>query len=263
MLIALEYLGSVGVGVTSPRMFRANDDNIYVVKLQNNCMGTKVLVNEYIACWFGKKMELCFPYGDLLAIDEQVFKENRGLKRAGIEARLHFASQYIHSNRYVTRHELQRAINKKVMAGVMLFDHMFHNVDRTKNRRNLLVCCEEKKYVLYAIDNSHLFIRGRWNAEVLAQLVDKTPINHWRAYGWLLKYFLTAGDFIPYATKINTISNEELTQLVESIPEEWLSRNTEREALLQYMMKRCNMVETIVTKLCKSISNIHRSTYFY
>ena len=33
MLTALEYLGSVGVGVTAPRVFRANDGKMYVVKV--------------------------------------------------------------------------------------------------------------------------------------------------------------------------------------------------------------------------------------
>ena len=263
MLIAMKYLGPVGIGVTSPLLFRANDDKIYVVKLQNNCMGTKVLVNEYVACWFGKKMELCFPPGDVLAIDEQVWKKNREFKRAGIEPRLHFASQYVHGNRYVSKHELHRAVNKQMMAGVMLFDHMFHNVDRTKNRKNLLVGKEDKDYVLYAIDNSHLFLRGRWNPQVLAQLVNKITVNHWRAYGWLLKYFLVAQDFSTYATKVSKIREEELKELVKSIPEEWLPRNAEREALLAYMMKRCMMVEEIVAKLCKSIPNVNRSTYFY
>ena len=43
MLTAVEYLGSVGLGVTVPRVFRADDGNIYVVKLQNNPMGTKAV----------------------------------------------------------------------------------------------------------------------------------------------------------------------------------------------------------------------------
>lgn len=75
MLTAVEYLGSVGVGVTVPRVFRADDGNIYVVKLQSNPMGAKVLVNEYIACWFGERMELCFPPSDLIQIEEQVLKK--------------------------------------------------------------------------------------------------------------------------------------------------------------------------------------------
>ncbi|MBP2628333.1 MAG: hypothetical protein H6Q68_3044 [Firmicutes bacterium] len=263
MLTALEYLGSVGIGVTAPQMFRANDDKIYVVKLQNNRMGTKVLVNEYVACWFGLYMELCFPPGDLIEIDEQVLGKKRRLKAAGISRGPHFASQYIHSNRYVAKHDLQKAVNKRAMAGVMLFDHMFHNVDRTKNRKNLLVRREDSAEVLYAIDNSHLFVRGRWNGQSLEKLADQIIVNRWRAYGWLLKHFLVPDDFTPYVDKVKNISQTELTQLVQSIPQEWLPKDQERAALLGYMITRCNMIEDIVGKLCKSIPDIHRSTYFY
>ena len=160
MLTAQEYLGSVGIGVTSPQLFRADDDKVYVVKLQNNCMGTKVLVNEYLACWFGLHMELCFPPGDFIEIDEQVLKKKRRFQGVRFSRGPHFASQYIYNNHYVGKHDLRSAVNKSAMAGVMLFDHMFHNVDRTKNRKNLLVCRVNSADVLYAIDNSHLFVRG-------------------------------------------------------------------------------------------------------
>jgi len=263
MLTALEYLGSVGIGVTSPQLFRANDDKIYVVKLQNNCMGTKVLVNEYVACWFGLRMELCFPPGDFIEIDEQVLKKKRRLKAAGVNRGPHFASQYIHSNRYVAKPDLQKAVNKRAMAGVMLFDHMFHNVDRTKNRKNLLVCREDSANVLYAIDNSHLFVRGRWNAQSLEKLADRMIVNRRRAYGWLLKHFLIPNDFAFYASKVRDIGHKELTQLVQSIPQEWLPEDQERAALLGYMTTRCNMIDDIVNMLCQSIPDIHRSTYFY
>lgn len=263
MLTAIEYLGAVGVGVTAPQIFRASDGKVYVVKLQNNPMGPKILVNEYIACWFGSRMELCFPPGDMLEIDKQLLRKNRRLRAAGVIPKYHFASQYLHSNRYVGRNNLYRATNKRELAGVMLFDHMFHNIDRTKNRKNIIVCIEEGAYVLYAIDNSHLFVRGRWKIETLEKLVSKISVNRRRSYGWLLKYFLVAGDFTSYTDKVKDIREEELIELVESIPKEWLPKEEEREALLGFMIKRCNMVNDIALYLCQSISDVNRRTHFY
>jgi len=263
VLTAVEYIGSVGVGVTSPQVFRGNDGNVYVVKLQNNPMGTKVLVNEYIACWFGRRMELCFPPGDLLEIDQQVLQKNRRMRAAGVHCRTHFASQYIHGNRYVTRNNLYKAVNKTAMAGVMLFDHMFHNIDRTKNRKNLLAHVKDSTYMLYAIDNSHLFVRGRWNVGTLEKLVTKIVVNKRRVYGWLLTYFLIAKDFAPFAARIKEITKEDLVQLVESIPQEWLPKVEEREALLTFMINRCEMVDAIVLRLCQSIPDINRRTHLY
>jgi len=263
VLTAVEYLGSVGVGVTVPRVFRADDGNIYVVKLQSNPMGAKVLVNEYIACWFGERMELCFPPSDLIQIEEQVLKKNKSLRATGLRAKIHFASQYIPSNKYVVRTNLSKASNKSAMAGVMLFDHMFHNIDRTKNRKNLLVRLQDSAYVLYAIDNSHLFVRGRWNIKTLEKLAEKIVVNRRRAYGWLLTYFFTSGDFSPYAARVREIKKEDLVQLVESIPQEWLPKIEERDALFNYMLRRCQMVDQIVLRLCQSIPDVNRRTHFY
>jgi hypothetical protein len=263
VLTAVEYLGSVGVGVTVPRVFRANDGNIYVVKLQNNPMGTKVLVNEYIACWFGQRMELCFPPSDLIEIDEQVLQKHKSLRATGVRSKTHFASQYIHSNKYVVRNNLYKANNKTAMAGVMLFDHMFHNIDRTKNRKNLIVRLQDSVYVLYAIDNSHLFVRGRWNSKILEKLSAKIAINRRRAYGWLLTYFFTSGDFTPYVARVKDIAEDELARLVEDIPREWLPKAEERAALLAYMIKRCQMVDQIALRLCQSIPDVNRRTHRY
>lgn len=263
MLTALEYLGSVGIGVTSPQLFRANDGKVYVVKLQNNPMGTKVLINEYVAWWFGLQLELCFPVSDLIEIDEVILKKSRRLREARINKGPHFASQYLHNNRYVTRHDLQRANNKHAMAGVMLFDHMFHNVDRTKNRKNLLVCKEQETYSLYAIDNSHLFVRGRWTCRLLEKLAGKITVNQWRVYGWLLRHFCNEENLRVYAEKIKRIGDDDFSALVASIPKEWLHKPEEREALVRYMVQRRNMVDEIVAALLGSIADINRRTNFH
>jgi hypothetical protein len=257
MLTAVTYLGAVGLGVTSPQLFRADDGEVYVVKLQNNRLGTKVLVNEFLASRFAIAMDLCFPPGGLISIDEQVIQKSRRLRAAGVKTSPHFASKYLSNTTYVVRRNLFKAVNKSQMAGVMLFDHMFHNVDRTWNRKNLLARREDNRYVLYAIDNSHLFRRGRWNVDALARLERKVSVNYRRAYGWLLKYYLTAEDFYPYMTKVRALTDEALSDIVLDIPLEWLPREEERQALLKFMIVRRDMVDEIARRLYALIPNVH------
>ncbi|HWQ62155.1 MAG TPA: HipA family kinase, partial [Negativicutes bacterium] len=66
MLTALEHLGATARGVTSPQLFRADDGRVYVVKLQNNRLGPKVLANELIAARLGVALGLCFPPGGVI-----------------------------------------------------------------------------------------------------------------------------------------------------------------------------------------------------
>lgn len=261
MITAVEYIGGVGVGVTSPQIFRGDDGHVYIVKLQNNRLGTKVLVNEFLACRFSQILDLCFPEGGLINIEDVFIHKNKRLRAARVQSGWHFASRYLSGVEYVGRRNMAKAANKKQMAGVMLFDHMFHNVDRTWNRKNLLLRREASVYRLYAIDNSHLFRRGRWSEATLTNLVNKIGVNKRRSFGWLLKYYLAREDFSVYVDRVKGITDIELQRLVEDIPMEWLPDMTERAALLMFMQKRRDMVEQIVEPLYRLIPDVNRRTY--
>jgi hypothetical protein len=258
MLVALNYLGSVGRGVTRPQLFRATDGKVYVVKLQNNRLGPKVLANELLGARFGQILGLCFPPGDVIKIDEQVLKNSRRPLPAKIRPGRHFACQFLSNTRYLGPFNLRKADNKEEMAGVILFDHLFHNFDRTLNWRNLLLRREAKGYRIYAIDNSHLFRRGRWTKESLQKLAPQIKINRFRTYGTLLKRCLRPELFDSYLAKIRQLSDGFLQSLVEEIPSEWLPHAGDREALQQFLITRRDMAGDIVTCLCALIPDKHR-----
>jgi len=258
MLMALNYLGPVGRGVTSPQLFRATDGKVYVVKLQNNRLGPKVLANELLGARFGEFLGLCFPPGDVIKIDEQVLRNSRRSLPASVKPGRHFACQYLSNTRYLSPFNLYKAINREEMAGVMLFDHLFHNFDRTLNWRNLLLRREARSYRIYAIDNSHLFRRGRWTQESLAKLAPKIKINRIRTYGTLLKRCLRPEFFDSYLAKIQQLSDASLQAMVEEIPAEWLPHASDREALHQFLITRRDMAGDIVTCLCALIPDKHR-----
>jgi hypothetical protein len=263
ILIAVKYMGAVGLGATAPQVFRANDDQVYIVKLQNNKMGRKVLVNEFLASRIGQLMGLCFPPSGIIRLDEEVIQKNRWLRAAKVSAGMHFASQYLNHTWYVDRRNLNKATNKVEMAGVMLFDHMFHNVDRTWNRKNLLLRREAGSYRLYAIDHSHLFRKGKWTVEWLAKLNTDMTVNSTRSFGWLLKYFLKKEDFAPYIAKVQQMTDGQLNELVMDIPNEWLPDEAERQALLDYLVKRRDLTEEIAEKICALIPNVHRRSHIH
>ncbi|EGO64150.1 HipA family kinase [Acetonema longum] len=257
MLKAVRYLGPVGLGVTSPQLFLADDRQVYVVKLQNNHLGPKILVNELIAARLGILTDLCFPSGDIIFIQpREVFHRHRAHSAAG--SGYHFASLFLAGSRYVTKANLPRAVNKRQMAGVVLFDHLFHNMDRTQNYKNLLIRREDQGYRIYAIDHSHLFRRGRWTTDSLALLADKIHIDYRRSFRMLLKYYFTADDIMHYAVKFRDITQEQLAEIIEEIPSEWLADASERQAVLAYMVKRLAKVMDLAERLCRCIPDPDR-----
>ncbi|BBB90313.1 MAG TPA: hypothetical protein PKA28_12950 [Methylomusa anaerophila] len=267
MFEAIEYLGPVGLGATSPQLFKAKDIesdsgcSIYVVKLANNRIGAKVLVNELIAARFGEIMDLCFPAGGIIHIAAEVLKRSRRLMRAGVQPGFHFASEYLKGTTYVGRHNLFRAVNKEQMAGVILFDHLFYNLDRTHNRKNLIIRREKAGYKIYAIDNSHLFRRGAWTIEGLKELSAGVTINRLRAFGLLLKHCLKPEQFFEYAARVRAISDTQIGLLIDSIPLAWLPDTGEREALKEFIQTRREMAEEIAHRLAGLIPDIYGRPY--
>jgi hypothetical protein len=255
MLIAVEHLGSVGVGVTAPQFFRADDGNIYVVKLKDNPLGSRVLASEFLAAKLGEILGLCFPPSSIIEIKEHTLQGKQDLAALETISGRHFASQYLDNTQYVGKNNLYQAVNTSEMAGILLFDHMFHNKDRANNTKNLLLRQEESGYKIYAIDNSHLFRSGRWTLESLNSLSTVITTYYRYSFGLLLKDCLSAQDFIPYLEKVKKLSNQQIDTLVREIPQEWLPDEPERQALARYIKIRRDMVEKIWIELCKQIPN--------
>ncbi|MCE5284810.1 MAG: hypothetical protein LLG02_03030 [Pelosinus sp.] len=256
MLIATEFLGSVGVGVTAPQFFRANDGEIYVVKLKNNQLGGKVLASELLAAKIGSLMNLCFPSSQIIEINEETLQKNRKLTALIKNQGKHFASRYLPHTNYVSIHNLRKAANISEMAGILLFDHMFHNPDRAHNRKNLLIRKEDATYKLYAIDNSHLFRSGRWTIDGLNKLSTKIQVYSQYSFGVLLRDFLSTKDFIPYIEKVKNITTATIEAIFEEIPNEWLPLD-ERQALLNVVKLRCTLVDSIAAELLRYMQQKH------
>lgn len=250
MLIAAEFLGSVGVGVTGPQFFRANDGEIYVVKLKNNQLGGKVLASELLAAKVGAEMDLCFPSGQIIEINEETVQKNRRLTALIKNQGQHFASHYLPHVNYVGMRNLRKAANINEMAGVLLFDHMFHNADRAHNRKNLLIRKEDSLYKLYAIDNSHLFRSGRWTIDGINKLSTKIQVYTEYSFGVLLRNYLSIEDFIPYTEKAKKVTPAAIDAIFAEIPPDWLPPK-EREVLSDVVKLRFTMVQDIADELCR------------
>jgi hypothetical protein len=250
MLVAREYMGSVDIGITAPQFFRANDNNVYIVKLQNNRLGCKVLVNEFVAARLGKRLGLSFPPSDIIAITAEIWQHAPCPLTTDISLGWHFASRYLEHTEYVGKLNLAQASNITDMAGILLFDHMFHNGDRTNNRRNILLQQQDSDYKLYAIDNSHLFRSGKWTLESIRSLGTRIKVYTRYTFGLLLKDYLSPPDFLPYLANVAQCSDQELDSIVSEIPSEWLADQDERQALAQHLKLRRDLAPKIWRTLC-------------
>ncbi len=252
MLAAVSYLKPVGRGVTAPHIFFADDGKAYVVKFQSNRLGTKVLVNEWLAAALGQRWQLCFPPAGMLYLSQAVI--DQGHLTGHVQPGIHFGSRFLSDCRYLNRGLLHKAVNKADMAGVILFDHLFNNVDRTRNPRNLLVQPTAEGWRIYAIDHSHLFFRARWTPEFLGKLAERIVINGQRSFGALLRHYLQADDFLPFLRHIEATTDADFAGIINEIPREWLPGDEERDVLINWLCRRRGYAAEIVDQLCRFVS---------
>lgn len=250
MLFAEEYLGEVGVGATSPLFFRANDEHIYIVKLTSNPLGGKVLANEQLASCFGRILRLPFPASDIICITDTWLSQHPTYESSYITAGYHFASRYLPNVRYATSDCLTAVCNRSELAGMLLFDHLLHNGDRARNRKNMLVTTDNDAHpLIYGIDHSHIFHSGRWSIDSLSTWEYRIRMYTENLYGRLLEDHLSAHDLHPYVEQVLRIDDYTFKEIIRSVPSSWLPDIEERKALYRFLQVRRDLTEHIYQKL--------------
>lgn len=257
-MVILKYdLGRIGVGVTSPRLMLGADGHPYVVKLMNNKVGPKVLANEWFGWRLARRLGLCVPRCEMVEVTRSLLARCPSLRRVRAEEGVHFGSWYIEGCEYVGRRVMRCAVNKDEVVGVMLFDHLFYNDDRTLNRKNFLARREGCNWRIYAIDHSHLFGSGRWTEESLLRRGESEDVNDRRAFGWLLRHYLTRERLAPHLARLRSVADEEVREMLGEIPSAWLS---EREKAVVYAVwqSRRAQAEAVAERLVRSAADMHR-----
>lgn len=257
MVILRRDMGAIGVGVTAPRLMLGADGHLYVVKLMNNKVGPKALANEWLGWRLARRIGLCVPRCEQVEVTRSLLVRSPRLRKVHAAEGVHFGSRYLAGCEYVGRGVMQRAVNKDEVVGVMLFDHLLYNDDRTLNRKNFLARWEGRGYHIYAIDHSHLLGSGRWSAESLLRRSETDSVNQRRVFGWLLRYHLTKDKLAPYVTRILSITEDEVRAVLEEIPPEWLTE-AERDVVLRFWQMRQREVVDIAERLARSAADMHR-----
>ena len=257
MVTLIRDMGAIGAGVTAPRLMLGADGHRYVVKLTSNKVGPKVLANEWLGWRLAKRLGLCVPRCEMVELPRALIARCAPLRRSGAEAGMHFGSRYIDGCEYVGRCAMRCAVNKNEVVGVMLFDHLLYNDDRTLNRKNFLARWAGRTCRIYAIDHSHLFGSGRWTEESLLRRREAADINDRRAFGWLLRHYLTRARLAPHIARIQSVTDEEVCEILDEIPPAWLSEEDKAVAYALWQSRRAQ-AEEVAEQLVHSAADMHR-----
>ena len=213
------YIAPLREGGSLPALAEADDGFKYVVKFRGAGHGTKALVAELIGGEVARALGFKVPETIFIDLDEDFGRtegdeEIQDLLRAsrGLNLGLHYLSGAMTVNPYVN------GIDEMLASKIVWLDAFLANVDRTFRNTNMLLWNRE----LWLIDHgSSFFFHHSWDGWEKAPL---TPFAYIKDHA-LLRDASLLDDADAFMHTV--ITGAWLSELVDSIPEEWLRQASE------------------------------------
>lgn len=234
---------------TEPCLVRCSDGNSYYVKFAQNPEGPRVLVNEFVAGSLAVLLDLPVPKFKFIHVHQEFIDTYSTELPYPVTAGIHFGSQEVKKVLVITNGKMLDEIsNREIVPMLLLFDHWIHNVDRDKNKGNLLLNMSTKE--LMVIDHTHVFEIGPlWDAVQLRHRIAESSIALLDLEGFVYRKlirFVSGNDpFAPALDRFNSLIEESVASIVAEIPEEWGCPEQEKHILLEYLMNRHSVVPTV------------------
>jgi len=239
-------------GHTQPQLMLCDDNELYVVKLQNNLRRRRQLVSEYLATelarWAGLHTKACAPVNvPQFLIDRLPALGTHTRQDAGrYEAGPHLGLRYVGglSGRPVMdilpETYLDDLTNRETFAGIFALDKWCSNA----NRRQAVFYRgpSSKRYTAYFIDQGDCFSGAAWAFSDLPGhgLFDRRSVYR-NVTGW--------NSFEPFLSRLVSIRPEIIGTIVQSIPPEWYDGQEKSvEELIDALLKRRSHIHDLIAQ---------------
>jgi hypothetical protein len=238
-------------GGAQSHLMRADDEQYYVVKFQNNPQHVRVLANEFLATRLAERAGLPVPATEVIEVGEWLIANTPELhvqlagSRQPCRPGLQFGSRYAvdpHIGQvfdYLPEDVLGGVRNLEAFAGALAFDKWTCNA----NGRQAVFYrkAREHKYTAVFIDFGHCFNHGEW-------AFPDSPLRG--VYAWNGVYGDVTGweSFAPWLEQIEQFDERAAFEIGEQIPPEWYGGNPDDlERLIGQLMARRTRVRELVS----------------
>jgi hypothetical protein len=248
-VIAVQQVRRMRGGAQSHLMLGA-DDNLYVVKFQNNPQHLRVLANELLATRLAEAVGLSVPACEVIEVSAWLIDNTAELdielarRRERCLPGLQFGSRFVgglmpgHLMDYLPEEMLLDVRNREEFAGILALDKWTGNA----NGRQAVFSkkTRERRYLATFIDQGYCFNAGEWR-------FTDAPLRG--IYGRNAVYSDVAGwkSFEPWLDRIETMASEKIWGIAESVPPEWYGGELAAlERLVEQLILRQSRVRELI-----------------
>jgi hypothetical protein len=203
-------------GGSQPRLMRASDGYLYVVKFQDNPQGSRVLANELLASRLAQQLGLPVPQAEILELSPKLaeamyFGTPTGSSRIspGLQVGLRLVISPLEGRIYDLLPQVygNQIRNPEHFAGFKLFD--LWTCNRDTRQAVYWKRSQQKKFTVTFIDNGHCFGGPNWElpAKVTADFLPSADEGSY----WL--------------AKLDSLPPNLMFDFAKEIPPEWYSND--------------------------------------
>ncbi len=253
VLTATTHLFKMRGGAQSHLML-ASDGNAYVTKFQNNPQDIRILANEMLATRIGRFLGLSMPDPEVIDVPESLIENSprlcfdvAGVSRPCCSGK-QFGARHVSSSHhgqvfdYLPESLMERVINSRDLIGALVFDKWTGNADG----RQVIFARDSRFYQMTLIDQGYCFNAGQWN------FLD-FPL-HGVFYRNFPYHGITGWDsFEPFLSRAERMTDGDLWNCADGIPEEWYSGDTHGlNQLIETLYQRRSRIRDLITAFRES-----------
>lgn len=236
-ILLTTHLGSTNRGGSGSQILSSSDGTKYVVKFTTNPQGTRILANEFVANELARACDLPCPRGYFAFLSQPLIPSLCAI------AGPHYATELM-PNLYTNPPTalMRQATNKECFPGIIVFDILTNNHDRN-NGGNFLIQTDSNGHITFVmIDHGHCF-GPNWTTESL-----RASRGTWcrNCFPEMVESVEDLKQFVPFESKLASITDGEIKHLVATIPTEWNVTSQEKEELSAFLIYRKDHVRQII-----------------
>ena len=254
-VLAVQQIRRMRGGAQGQLMLGA-DENIYVVKFQNNPQHIRVLANEFLASRLARAVGLTAPECELVEVTKWLVENtpelemDLGRTRERCRPGLQFGSRYAGGIMpgqvvdFLPEEQLAEVKNLDEFAGMLALDKWTGNANGRQavfTRRQ-----RERRYKAVFIDFGYCFHAGEWRFEdaPLRGVYYRNDVYREIA-GWK--------SFEPWLTRMETMPAETIWEAAGEVPPQWYGGDLgAMEALVEKLLARRSRIRELIEAFGKS-----------